>query len=210
MPKNPAQKVTYDGIVILVEGRDDYLLVEKLATSNQQTIVDMKGYNNLSKILKDIAISTKQFQDSITHLLIMVDADDDFTQRRQEVLSKLNEVGISLSSTYQFGTIEDVNDIKVGVYILPDNDDIGSLESLLLKCVKHSNILQCADNMIQCRKAIEPAFDWNTKNKYDKIKYRLHMNALVVDYDFYYDRTFISEIDYSDPCFNSLKQFINP
>lgn len=210
MLKNPVQRTTYDGIVILVEGRDDYLLVEKLATDNKPNIIDMKGYSNLSKKLGDIAISTKQFQDNITHLLIIVDADDDFTGRRQEVLSKLNEVGISLSSTYPLGAIEDVNGIKVGIYILPDNNNIGSLETLLLYSVKHSNILQCADNMIQCRKAIEPAFDWNTKNKYDKIKYRLHMNALVVDYDFYYDRTFISEIDYSDPCFNSLKQFINP
>jgi|GEM_PF-3131049 len=209
MSKNPAQRTTYDGIVILVEGRDDYLLVEKLATNNKPNIIDMNGYSNLAKKLGDIAISTKNFQDNITHLLIMVDADDDFTRRKQEVLSKLNAVGISLSSTYQLGSIEDFNDIKVGFYILPDNNSSGSLETLLLQSVKHSNILECADNMIQCRKANEAEFDWNTQNKYDKIKYRLHMNVLVVDYDFYYDRTFISEIDYSHTCFNSLKHFIN-
>ena len=209
MSKNPAQRTTYDGIVILVEGRDDYLLVEKLATSNKPNIIDMNGYSNLAKKLGDIAISTKNFQDNITHLLIMVDADDDFTRRKQEVLSKLNAVGISLSSTYQLGSIEDVNDIKVGFYILPDNNSSGSLETLLLQSVKHSNILECADNMIRCRKANEAEFDWNTQNKYDKIKYRLHMNALVVDHDFYYDGTFISEIDYSHTCFNSLKHFIN-
>lgn len=209
MLKNPAQRTTYDGIVILVEGRDDYLLIEKLATDNKPNIIDMKGYSNLAKKLSDIAISTKQFQDSITHLLIIVDADDNFTQRKQDVLGKLSAVGIPLSSTYQLGTIEEVNNIKVGIYILPDNNRIGSLETLLLQSVKHSNILECADNMIRCRKVNEPAFNWNTQNKYDKIKYRLHMNALVVDYDFYYDKTFISEIDYSHNCFNSLKHFIN-
>lgn len=209
MSKNPAQRITYDGTVILVEGRDDYLLVEKLTTGNQQTIVDMKGYNNLSKKLSDIATSTKQFQDNITHLLIIVDADDNFEQRKQDVLNKLNAVSICLSSTYQPGTVEEINSIKVGFYILPDNNSIGSLETLLLQSVKHPNILQCADNMIQCRKANESAFNWNTQNKYDKIKYRLHMNALVVDYDFFYDKTFIAEIDYSHKCFNSLKQFVN-
>ena len=209
MLKNPAQRTTYGGAVILVEGREDYLLVDKLTNGNKPNIVDMKGYTSLEKKLKDIAISTKQFQDSITHLLIIVDADDDFTQRKQDVLDKLSSVGIPLSSTYHLGTIEEVNNIKVGLYILPDNNSIGSLETLLLQSVKHSNILECADNMIQCRKANEPEFDWNTQNKYDKIKYRLHMNTLVVDYDFFYDKTFTSEINYVHPCFDALKQFVN-
>ncbi|MBX9598897.1 MAG: hypothetical protein K2X04_10030 [Burkholderiales bacterium] len=209
MSKNSAQRINYDGVVILVEGRDDYLLVKKLVTGNQEPI-DMKGYTNLPNRLEDIKNRTKQFQDGITHLLIIVDADDNFSTRKQEVLSKLSAVGISLSSAYQLGTIEDVNNIKVGVYILPDNDNNGSLESLLLQSIKHSNILECAENMIQCRKINEPAFDRITINKHDKIKYRLHMNALVVDYDFHYDKTVSSEIDYSHECFNSLKQFVNP
>lgn len=209
MSKNPAQRIKYDGVVILVEGRDDYLLVEKLATSNKPNIIDMKGYTNLSKKLSDVSNRTKQFKDEITHLLIIVDADDNFDTRKQEVISELQKVAIILPSTYQLGTVVSIGEIKVGIFILPDNSNIGSLETLLLQSVNHPQILQCADKMIQCRKAKDGTFNWNTQNKYDKIKYRLHMNTLVVDYDFHYDTTVISEIDYTHTCFDSIKQFIN-
>ena len=144
--------------------------------------------------------------------MIIVDADDNFEQRKDEVLKKLNDVGISMSSTYQLGTLEQVNGITIGVYILPDNNGIGSLETLLLKSVRHQSLLQCADSMIQCRKTNDPTFNWNTQNKYDKIKCRLHMNILIVDHDFNYDKTFKSEINFADEndgIFANLKQFIN-
>lgn len=209
MLRNSAQKITYDGMVILVEGKDDYLLIKNLDSNIKPNVINMDGYCNLEKKLEDIVKSTKQFKDSITHLLIIVDADDNFEQRKKEVLGKLRAVCIPLSSSYKLGTIEEINNINVGIYILPDNDSTGCLETLLLQSVKHSHILEGADYMIQCRKENETKFICNTQNKKDKIKYRLYMNALVVDQNFNYDKTFDKEIDYSHNCFNSLKHFIN-
>ena len=86
------------------------------------------------------------------------------------------------------------------------------METLLLQSVNHRAILSCAENMIACRKTDDASFNWNTQNKYDKIKCRLHMNILIVDHDFNYDKTFKSEINFADEndgIFANLMQFIN-
>lgn len=207
MSNKIAQNIIYADKVIMVEGRDDKFLLEKWVNDASCNIVDMKRYGNLSSRLEDVAKQTKRFQAEITHLLIIVDADDNFATRKQDVLNKLKDIGIPLSNRYQLGTIEEVNNIKVGIYILPDNS-IGSLETLLLQSVNHDKLLDCAEKMIECCKTKEPTFECSTQNKYDKIKLRLHMNLLVVDHDFSYDKTFVSEINYDHDCFESLKQFI--
>lgn len=46
MSKDQAQRINYNGVVILVEGKDDCSFIEKLATNDKPNIIDMKYERN--------------------------------------------------------------------------------------------------------------------------------------------------------------------
>ena len=207
--KPQTQKINYKGDVILVEGFDDEKLIRKLLPSGlQKNIIQLGGYTYLATRLESIKLNTKSFQTDINSLLIIIDADDNFGNRKKNVVDLLNRNGLILSTTYKLGTIEWLNGINVGVFILPDNRNSGSLERLLLESVEHKNLLACTDNMISCRNSSNTPFQNLTQNQLDKVKFRLYMNTLVADYDFTYKDTFAAEIDYSHSCFDDLKLFV--
>ncbi len=211
MSENTHSKTTYDGIVVIVEGEVDKKLIEDLVPNKiSLNIVPMSGYTNLKDKLGDIKNGTKNFLARITHLLIIVDADDDFSARKKDVFNILNTAGIGLSSNYALGTLEQINSIQVGVFILPDNQSTGSLETLLLQSVKHDEVLKCSDKIIECRKNIDPTFKSRkiNTNQRDKLRYNLHMSLLKIDNDFNYDKTVSQEIDFGASCFQDIKKFV--
>ncbi len=141
MSENTHSKTTYDGIVVIVEGEVDKKLIEDLVPNKiSLNIVPMSGYTNLKDKLGDIKKGTKNFLARITHLLIIVDADDDFSARKKDVFNILNTAGIGLSSNYALGTLEQINSIQVGVFILPDNQSTGSLETVKPPFYAHCKI----------------------------------------------------------------------
>ena len=211
MSENTHSKTTYDGIVVIVEGEVDKKLIEDLVPNRiTLNIVPMSGYTYLEAKLDDIKNGTKNFLARITHLLIIVDADDDFLARKKDVFNILNTTGIGLSSNYELGTLEQINSIQVGVFILPDNQSTGSLETLLLQSVKHDEVLKCSDKIIECRKNIDPTFKSRkiNTNQRDKLRYNLHMNLLKIDNDFNYNKTVSQEIDFGASCFQDIKRFV--
>lgn len=123
-------------ILIFVEGPSDkvfleaYLyFLEDIPIKNFK-VKDVTGKDNLSKRLLEIEKYDKT--------LIIFDADKDYESNKKEILSK----------TQQKITEEQI-------FLFPNNQDDGDLETLLLKIAKHDEFLKCFEGYLECIKSKE-------------------------------------------------------
>ncbi|MUU24044.1 hypothetical protein F7190_00715 [Helicobacter pylori] len=123
-------------ILIFVEGPSDkvflevYLyFLEDLPIKNFK-VKDVTGKDNLSKRLLEIEKYDKT--------LIIFDADKDYESNKKEILSK----------TQQKITEEQI-------FLFPNNQDDGDLETLLLEIAKHDEFLKCFEGYLECIKSKE-------------------------------------------------------
>ncbi|MFP6101985.1 DUF3226 domain-containing protein [Helicobacter pylori] len=123
-------------ILIFVEGPSDkvfleaYLyFLEDIPIKNFK-VKDVTGKDNLSKRLLEIEKYDKA--------LIIFDADKDYESNKKEILSK----------TQQKITEEQI-------FLFPNNQDDGDLETLLLEIAKHDEFLKCFEGYLECIKSKE-------------------------------------------------------
>ncbi len=123
-------------ILIFVEGPSDkvflevYLyFLEDLPIKNFK-VQNIKGKDNLSQRLLEIEKYDKT--------LIIFDADKDYESNKKEILSK----------TQQKITEEQI-------FLFPNNQDDGDLETLLLEIAKHDEFLKCFEGYLECIKSKE-------------------------------------------------------
>ncbi|MGL2554814.1 DUF3226 domain-containing protein [Helicobacter pylori] len=123
--------MTSKEILIFVEGPSDkvflevYLyFLEDLPIKNFK-VQNIKGKDNLFKRLLEIEKYDKT--------LIIFDADKDYESNKKEILSK----------TQQKITEEQI-------FLFPNNQDDGDLETLLLEIAKHKEIIQCFKRYLKC------------------------------------------------------------
>ncbi|OOP86551.1 DUF3226 domain-containing protein [Helicobacter pylori] len=123
-------------ILIFVEGPSDkvfleaYLyFLEDIPIKNFK-VKDVTGKDNLSERLLEIEKYDKT--------LIIFDADKDYESNKKEILSK----------TQQKITEEQI-------FLFPNNQDDGDLETLLLEIAKHDEFLKCFEGYLECIKSKE-------------------------------------------------------
>ncbi|MFP6172619.1 DUF3226 domain-containing protein [Helicobacter pylori] len=123
-------------ILIFVEGPSDkvfleaYLyFLEDIPIKNFK-VKDVTGKDNLSKRFLEIEKYDKT--------LIIFDADKDYESNKKEILSK----------TQQKITEEQI-------FLFPNNQDDGDLETLLLEIAKHDEFLKCFEGYLECIKSKE-------------------------------------------------------
>ncbi|GAA9590921.1 hypothetical protein UBN78_07450 [Helicobacter pylori] len=123
-------------ILIFVEGPSNkvfleaYLyFLEDIPIKNFK-VKDVTGKDNLSKRLLEIEKYDKT--------LIIFDADKDYESNKKEILSK----------TQQKITEEQI-------FLFPNNQDDGDLETLLLEIAKHDEFLKCFEGYLECIKSKE-------------------------------------------------------
>ncbi len=126
-------------ILIFVEGPSDkvflevYLyFLEDLPIKNFK-VKDVKGKDNLSKRLLEIEKYDKT--------LIIFDADKDYESNKKEILKVV-------SKTKQIISEEQI-------FLFPNNQDDGDLETLLLEIAKHDEFLKCFEGYLECIKSKE-------------------------------------------------------
>ncbi len=93
-------------------------------------VKDVTGKDNLSKRLLEIEKYDKT--------LIIFDADKDYESNKKEILSK----------TQQKITEEQI-------FLFPNNQDDGDLETLLLEIAKYDEFLKCFEGYLECVKSKE-------------------------------------------------------
>ncbi|XNZ31589.1 DUF3226 domain-containing protein [Helicobacter pylori] len=131
-------------ILIFVEGPSDkvflevYLyFLEDLPIKNFK-VKDIKGKDNLSKRLLEIEKYDKT--------LIIFDADN-YESNKKEILKVVS----NMKQTKQ--TEQTISEEQI--FLFPNNQDDGDLETLLLEIAKHDEFLKCFEGYLECIKSKE-------------------------------------------------------
>lgn len=126
-------------ILIFVEGPSDkvflevYLyFLEDLPIKNFK-VQSIKGKDNLSKRLLEIEKYDKT--------LIIFDADKDYESNKKEILKVVSKTKQTISEEQ--------------IFLFPNNQDDGDLETLLLEIAKHDEFLKCFEGYLECIKSKE-------------------------------------------------------
>ncbi|MGL2382324.1 DUF3226 domain-containing protein [Helicobacter pylori] len=134
--------MTSKEILIFVEGSSDrffleiYLLYlyfqEKFPIKNFK-VQNVDGKDNLSKRLLEIEKYDKT--------LIIFDADKDYESNKKEILKIVSESKQTISEEQ--------------IFLFPNNQDDGDLETLLLEIAKHKEFINCFEGYLDCIKKTE-------------------------------------------------------
>jgi hypothetical protein len=126
---------------LLVEGTDDKHSVIHLMKrhginwdNSSDVIPHVHDCGGFDPLVKSIQVNVKSYK----RLGIVVDANMDIEKRWQQVTNELSKTNITLpKSSNQNGTIITgmYTDWKVGVWLMPDNQNKGELEDFLSKLV---------------------------------------------------------------------------
>ncbi|MCQ2941309.1 hypothetical protein JT057_01475 [Helicobacter pylori] len=121
-------------ILIFVEGPSDkvflevYLyFLEDIPIKNFK-VKDVTGKDNLSKRLLEI----EQYDKT----LIIFDADKDYESNKKEILTVVLKTKQTISEEQ--------------IFLFPNNQDNGDLETLLLEIAEHKEIIQCFKRYLKC------------------------------------------------------------
>ncbi|GAA7837840.1 hypothetical protein JP0186_00910 [Helicobacter pylori] len=134
--------MTNKEILIFVEGLSDRFFLEiyllylyfqgKFPIKNFK-VQNVDGKNNLSKRLLEIEKYDKT--------LIIFDADKDYESNKKEILKIVSKTKQTISEEQ--------------IFLFPNNQDDGDLETLLLEIAKHKEFINCFDSYLDCIKKKE-------------------------------------------------------
>jgi hypothetical protein len=136
--------------VLLVEGRQDAFVIPQLIEANgvdwgtrKNPIVYIRDYEGYSQLISSDVITTELQASGLSALGIMVDADDNPSGRwnsvRNACLASIPDIPETLPST---GLIHRAsNGVKFGVWIMPDNQMRGMLETFLAYLIPNESEL---------------------------------------------------------------------
>ncbi|OPG49378.1 DUF3226 domain-containing protein [Helicobacter pylori] len=146
-------------ILIFVEGPSDkvflevYLyFLEDLPIKNFK-VQNIKGKDNLSKRLLEIEKYDKT--------LIIFDADKDYESNKKEILKVVSKTKQTISEEQ--------------IFLFPNNQDDGDLETLLLEITKHDDFLKCFEGYLECIKSKE---HYKPIKRIRKNKWHAYLEAL--------------------------------
>ncbi|MFP6263797.1 DUF3226 domain-containing protein [Helicobacter pylori] len=162
--------MTNKEILIFVEGPSDrffleiYLLYlyfqEKFPIKNFK-VQNIDGKDNLSKRLLEIEKYDKT--------LIIFDADKDYESNKKEILKVVSKTKQTISEEQ--------------IFLFPNNQDDGDLETLLLKIAKHKEFINCFESYLDCIKKKE---DCKPIKNIRKNKWYAYLEALGLEKFFQY------------------------
>jgi len=146
----PRKKTILRRKQLLVEGRDAeaffHPFLEHLGLDNIQ-IQDFGGISELASFLKQFVLNPQYRQLPVTAIGIMRDAEQNANDAFRSIVSALEKSSLPKP-------VEPITYVgqepKVGVYLLPDNEHSGMIETLLLKAVCDTPVFECVDRYIDC------------------------------------------------------------
>jgi len=127
---------------LLLEGNDDqhviWALCEKYNVHETFDVIDCGGIN---KLIEQIPVRFKQ--SGIEAIGIIIDADTDLTNRWDSIKSVLTDIGFELPANLPLTglIISNRNNLKVGIWIMPNNNLNGMLEDFISFLVPHDDKL---------------------------------------------------------------------
>ena len=120
--------------LLLVEGQDDKHVVWHLQnTLAPELEFDCEESGSKDELLDAISVEMKQ--DERRSLGIMMDADDDLTARWNAIAYRLLDSNVEASDQPEPGGTIIPGDLRIGIWLMPDNSTPGELEDFVTKLV---------------------------------------------------------------------------
>lgn len=148
---------------------------------------------------------------NIKNLLIIVDADENPESRFKEIKTALSEnsnKNFNIPDGLNIVDKKDSEKINVGIFLFPDCENKGSLETLCLEAIKHDKKkekLDCVEKYFNCLKGKKIDISEETENNKSKSKFQVFMATPKSDR---YVKNIINHIDLKSDAFNKLMDFI--
>jgi len=182
---------------------------------------ESKKFGSINDVLKyieyEIYSDTKiEWIKEVQNVLIIVDADEDAEGQFNKIVEALeaNQKKENFNIPSNLGVINktDPNKINIGVFLMPDCKNIGSLETLCLKALNSNEkqkIKDCIDKYFDCLEAKGHLKlkdkEKMTENNLSKSKFRVCMATPDPDH---YTKSIIESIDFESSEFDQLTNFI--
>ena len=145
--------------LLLVEGNDDRHFFQRLLgrrqTPNVQ-IIEYGGTAQLGNFLANTLVIDPTFSELVEIVGVVRDADRDYQSAFDSVQGSLRHASLPVPNapmTTANGALDGA-DIRVSVYIMPDNGSRGDLETLCLKAVRDAPAAPCVDRYFECLQSI--------------------------------------------------------
>ena len=133
-------KMMNDHLTLLVEGRDDLFVVANLLLKhgweNRIKIVDKSGYENLrDSIYSEVNVPERQV------LGIIADANGDPCDRWKSIYRQLDKADCKVpkKNSISGSIFPGPRNIRVGVWLMPDNQRSGELEDFIYDMIPVSD-----------------------------------------------------------------------
>jgi hypothetical protein len=219
-------------ILIIVEGGTDQDIIKKIISENNlfdSTKVHFEpknrgkgGINSVYEYIENLSVESIVTKMELDKILIIIDSDEENPsdrfikitrrlkkQEKELKKYKINKIPEKPGLIYRLG-----NNVGIGVFLVPNNEDKGSIETLCLKALKNKKLdnkklgkfFDCIENYIKCVKIGKILKENITENQVDKRKFRIFIHTIEPDC---YNPTIDKEVDYKNSVFDVLKEFIN-
>jgi len=172
----------------------------EIVTKSPGSIDDVKGFfkTTLDKQPYIVSRETK-------NVLVVVDGDENPRQRFTEIRNCFNTKDFQIQRTIGSTLPRSSSKINVGIYLFPDRQGPGSLETLCLKTLKHNQLnpkLTCVEQYMTCIASLDGRMTMNNKSK---SKFRVFMATPKPDR---YVDCILDHTNFDSAEFDLLKDFI--
>ncbi|WP_410376014.1 DUF3226 domain-containing protein [Enterobacter sp. CPE_E331] len=127
--------------VLFVEGMDEVnffnALLKKIELDGDYQVVDFKGKSQMGDFISMMS-KTESFNENVTSIAIIRDADNNFDSVANEIKYTLKSVFSAKS--IENGEVKEFEDINIGFYIMPGPGKNGELEDLVLSSLQENEI----------------------------------------------------------------------
>jgi len=151
-----------EGRLLLCEGTGDNSFFEHLLPKrgihDYQVVPEPAGRSSFERRLRAIKASRVYAERKISGIVIVSDNDEDPKQSFEEVKEQLKLAESFPVPDQPFTTASAINVPKIAVFMFPDKDEKGALETLILKSIsaKYPVVREQLDKFVECT----PANGW--------------------------------------------------
>jgi len=191
--------------VLAVEGKDEYNFFEALLKHEKLEniqIIDIGGKDKF-KLQFSLFANSEGFYKRLKRIGFVRDAEDNEADSAfQSICSVLDECKLPLPEKQK--VIVNNNGVKLGVFIMPNNEHKGMLEDLCIQSVKQDSLTKYVDNFVNSYRVDI------TDNRYNFSKaYMLAFLSTRVPIVHTLGIAALNDVwNFNSPCFDEIKNFL--
>lgn len=194
--------------LLIVEGKDEAGFINALIRSLGLPMPQIESIDGNEKFKPEFSAFWYSGDNSIVKKLgIIRDAEKNQAgSAHTSVCATLKSLGIPIPRNP--GEILNSGDMKIGTFIMPNNENAGMLETLCLTSIENDAVSKCIDKYFEC---FSSQIDPNYYKKINKPKAKI-LAYLATKFPYSNSIDIASQkghFDFSNSVFNDIKKFIN-